>query len=139
MKGKTSPSNGGQAIPAAAAHVVAKVRHQALPYLKVFDERKRPIRGLRVRNGRHHAQLTLEHEHTGLKNESFDNRDAATTMSAVYGFMRTPGVVRCGWVVAADRRVFFCRLSDGGKRCIVHRFRSGLAGAARTGALAAGP
>ncbi len=63
MKGNTSPSNGSQAIPAAAAHVVAEVHHQALPYLKVFDERKHPIRGLWVRNGRYYAQLTIEDEH----------------------------------------------------------------------------
>ena len=31
------------------------------------DERKRPIRGLWVRNGRYYAQLTLEDEHTGQK------------------------------------------------------------------------
>ena len=69
MEEKSSPSNGGPEIPAAisAAHVVSKARHRSLPYSKVFDERKRPIRGLWVRNGRYYAQLTIEDEHTGRK------------------------------------------------------------------------
>ncbi len=33
----------------------------------MHDERKRPIRGLWVRNGRYYAQLTVEDEHTGQK------------------------------------------------------------------------
>jgi integrase len=36
-------------------------------YQRVFDERKRPIRALWVRNGRYYAQLTIEDEHTGQK------------------------------------------------------------------------
>jgi hypothetical protein len=67
MNGKASPRNGGQDIPAAAAEVVHTRQHRDAAYQKVSDERKRPIRGLWVRNGRYYAQLTLEDEHTGQK------------------------------------------------------------------------
>lgn len=42
-------------------------QHRAATYQRVFDERKRPVRGLWVRNGRYYAQLTIEDELTGLK------------------------------------------------------------------------
>src|SRR5437773_9258624 len=41
--------------------------HRRPTYQRAFDERKRPIRGLWVRNGRYYAQLTIEDEHTGEK------------------------------------------------------------------------
>ena len=42
-------------------------KHRAATYQRAFDERKRPIRGLWVRNGRFYAQLTIEDENTGKK------------------------------------------------------------------------
>ena len=42
-------------------------KHRRPTYQRAFDERKRPIRGLWVRNGRYYAQLTIEDEHTGEK------------------------------------------------------------------------
>ncbi len=53
MKGNVNPSKGGKDIFAPAAQVVHTNQHQVTPYLKVLDERKRPIRGLWVRNGRY--------------------------------------------------------------------------------------
>jgi len=52
---------------AAHAPVVPARRHQESPYLKVLDDRKRPIRGLWMRNGRFYAQLTVEDQETGRK------------------------------------------------------------------------
>ncbi len=42
-------------------------QHRRGQYQRVFDERKRPIRGLWIRNGRYYAQLTLEDHDTGAK------------------------------------------------------------------------
>lgn len=67
MKGNESQSNGGQNGLAAKAEVINTRQHQGAIYQKVADERKRPIRGLWMRNGRYYAQLTLEDEHTGRK------------------------------------------------------------------------
>ncbi len=43
------------------------------------DERKRAIRGLRVRNGGYYAQLTIEDEHTGQKKVRRVPLEGATT------------------------------------------------------------
>ena len=67
MKGNVNPSKGGKDIFAPATQVVHTNQHRVTPYLKVLDGRKRPIRGLWVRNGRYYAQLTLEDQHTGQK------------------------------------------------------------------------
>jgi integrase len=49
-------------------HGVARVpKHRGATYQRVCDERKRPIRGLWVRNGRYYAQITIEDQETGLK------------------------------------------------------------------------
>ena len=47
--------------------VVRSRQHRPATYQKVRDERKHPIRGLWVRNGRDYAQVTLEEPHTGVK------------------------------------------------------------------------
>jgi hypothetical protein len=52
------------------AEITSPVRsrqHHDTPYQRVRDERKRPIRGLWIRNDRYYAQLTLEDENTGQK------------------------------------------------------------------------
>lgn len=67
MKGNASPSNAGKVNLSAIAQIVHTHQHHGSTYQKVADERKRPIRGLWVRNGRYYAQLTLEDEHTGRK------------------------------------------------------------------------
>ena len=41
-------------------NLVASRPHRCPKYRKVLDERKHPIRGLWQRNGRYHAQLTIE-------------------------------------------------------------------------------
>jgi integrase len=46
---------------------VSARQHREKPYQRVRDERKRPIRGLWIRNQRYYAQLTLDDEHTGQK------------------------------------------------------------------------
>ena len=58
MRRKVSQSN-----PEGASTTILSLRthHQRpAPYQRVRDERKRPIRGLWVRNGRYYAQLTVE-------------------------------------------------------------------------------
>lgn len=67
MKGNVSTSNAPGNIPAAVAQVVRTSQHGLAAYQKVCDERKRPIRGLWVRNGRYYAQITVEDQHTGRK------------------------------------------------------------------------
>jgi len=67
MKGNASPSSGGKVNFVAGAQVEHIRKHRTTPYQRVVDERKRPIRGLWVRNGRYYAQLTIQDEHTGQK------------------------------------------------------------------------
>ena len=67
MKGNVSTSNPTGIVPAVSAQVVRTSQHQAPTYQKVCDERKRPLRGLWVRNGRYYAQMTVEDPHTGRK------------------------------------------------------------------------
>jgi len=43
-----------------SARVVASVNYAAIPYLKVTDDRKRPIRGLWVRNQRYYVRINVE-------------------------------------------------------------------------------
>src|ERR1039458_290199 len=47
--------------------VVGNGQHRRATYTKVCDQRKRPIRGLWVRNGRFYAQITVEEPVTGIK------------------------------------------------------------------------
>ena len=67
MKGNESTSKAASEIQAAQTQVVRTRQHRRSQYQKVSDERKRPIRGLWVRNNRFYAQLTLEDPHTGQK------------------------------------------------------------------------
>ena len=67
MKGNVSTSNPTGIVPAVSAQVVRTSQHQAPTYQKACDERKRPLRGLWVRNGRFYAQMTVEDPHTGRK------------------------------------------------------------------------
>jgi integrase len=67
MKGKASPSNDRKVIFAAGTQVVQTRQHRAAAYQRVVDERKRPIRGLWMRNNRYYAQLTIADQHTGQK------------------------------------------------------------------------
>ncbi len=65
MQTKASQSNPQIAPPDTST---VRIRHQRpAKYQRVHDERKRPIRGLWVRNGRYYAQLTVEDEQTGQK------------------------------------------------------------------------
>lgn len=54
-------------------------QHSGATYQKVRDDRKRPIRGLWIRNGRYYAQLTLEDPHTGQKQVRRVPLEKATT------------------------------------------------------------
>ena len=63
MKGNVSASNPTGIVPAVSAQVVRTSQHQAATYQKAYDERKRPLRGLWVRNGRYYAQMTVEDPH----------------------------------------------------------------------------
>jgi hypothetical protein len=67
MKSKVSPSNVSKNIFAADTQIVQTRQHRSAAYQRVVDERKRPIRGLWVRNSRYYAQLTIEDQHTGQK------------------------------------------------------------------------
>jgi integrase len=64
---------------AASASSISKNQHRKQRYHKVCDERKRPIRGLWVRNGRYYAQLTVEDLHTGQKSVRRVPLEKATT------------------------------------------------------------
>ena len=46
---------------------VRPIQHHGAIYRKVFDKRKRPIRGLWERNGRFYAQITVEDQISGVK------------------------------------------------------------------------
>ena len=61
MQAAVTESKGTPAI------IVSPKPHRHAAYSKVFDKRKRPIRGLWVRNGRFYAQLTTEDKATGIK------------------------------------------------------------------------
>ena len=54
-------------------------QHHTTPYQRVRDKRKRPIRGLWIRNDRYYAQLALEDEHTGQKKVRRVPLEGATT------------------------------------------------------------
>jgi integrase len=60
MKRDATPSNGPETS-------FSIQQHRPAPYQKVFDARKRRIRGLWLRNERFYAQLTIEDSGTGRK------------------------------------------------------------------------
>jgi integrase len=81
MQRKASQSNPQIALPDSST--VHTRRQREARYQRVYDERKRPIRGLWVRNERYYAQLTLEDEHTGQKQvHRIPLEDAATPAQA---------------------------------------------------------
>ncbi|MDB6125211.1 MAG: Integrase family protein [Pedosphaera sp.] len=64
MKGIATENN----VPAGTQGQNGRSRqHREHKYHRVVDERKRPIRGLWVRNNRYYAQLTIEDAETGHK------------------------------------------------------------------------
>jgi hypothetical protein len=65
MQRDASQSNPQVALPDSSTVHIRRQREAR--YQRVYDERKRPIRGLWVRNGRYYAQLTAEDDHTGQK------------------------------------------------------------------------
>lgn len=67
MKGIESHRNETLAVPGDSVHIVRSHQHRRSQYQKALDDRKRPLRGLWVRNGRFYAQLTLEDPRTGQK------------------------------------------------------------------------
>jgi integrase len=68
VKGNESTGNGSNGQSAGSAlQAVRTGQHRQSTYQKVRDERKRPIRGLWLRNGRYYAQITLEEPKTGVK------------------------------------------------------------------------
>jgi hypothetical protein len=73
--------NGSQSNhPIAATSSSVRTRHHRdTPYQRVRDERKRPIRGLWIRNDRYYAQLTLEDNNTGQKRVRCVPLEGATT------------------------------------------------------------
>ena len=79
MKGSETTSNDGGGISAAPATIVRSRQHRPAGYQKVRDERKHPIRGLWVRNGRYYAQVTLEEPTTGVKSVRRVPLENATT------------------------------------------------------------
>jgi integrase len=77
MQSNASQSNPQVALPdSSTVHIR---RQREAQYQRVQDERKRPIRGLWVRNGRYYAQITLEDQHTGQKQVRRVPLEKATT------------------------------------------------------------
>src|SRR5438128_6599734 len=62
MKATVSRSNSQLSV---RTEPVRNREHRHLTYQRVFDERKRPIRGLWIRNDRYYAQLAILNESTG--------------------------------------------------------------------------
>lgn len=67
MKDIESHRNETLAVPGDSPHNVRLQQHRRSHYQKVLDDRKRPLRGLWIRNGRYYAQLTVEDPHSGKK------------------------------------------------------------------------
>lgn len=63
-------------------------RHRAGGYQKVFDGRKRAVRGLWVRNGRYYARLAIPHPGTGVKQVRRVPLESATTDAAAQAALR---------------------------------------------------
>ena len=79
MNGDASTSKAAGSIPAVAAQVIRTRQHATATYQKVQDERKRPIRGLWVRNQRYYAQMTVEDPTTGKKQVRRVHLEGAST------------------------------------------------------------
>ncbi len=98
MKAKAAEST-GQIQP----HIVASL-HRRATYQRVFDERKRAIRGLWVRNGRYYAQLTIEDEETGEKTVRRVPLEGATSPSQARAKMEALKVDRGRGLLPVLRR-----------------------------------
>jgi integrase len=74
---------------ASTAQIVTRRQHGAGQYSKVFDQRKRRVRGLWERNGTFYAQLTVLDEATGkkivrrIRLEDADDKPVSTVAEAV--------------------------------------------------------
>ena len=101
MQRNASQSNPQVALPdSSTVHIR---RQREAQYQRVYDERKRPIRGLWVRNGRYYAQLTVEDDHTGQSSRRrvpLEGRKAADMPT--FGFHRQ---------ILAYPHAFLCRFS----------------------------
>jgi hypothetical protein len=75
-----------RAMPSTHQPIVAERQHDTAKYQKVFDQRKRRIRGLWVRNDRYYAQLTVPDQNSGKKIvrrvclEDPDSKEPVTTV-----------------------------------------------------------
>jgi hypothetical protein len=86
--------------------------HRRLRYQRVFDERKRPIRGLWVRNGRCPAQLAILNEATGeTRNVAFEKGRRLTFLDC-YFEIGSP----------LSRVTFFVLCSAGSEPCFSCKF-----------------
>ena len=75
---------------------VSNREHRQRSYQRVFDERKRPIRGLWVRNGRYYAQLAILNEDTGERKVRRVPLEGATTPAQARSKMEELRVDRRG-------------------------------------------
>lgn len=111
MKGNASQSKPGS-LPAGSTLADSTRQHRAAKYKKVFDERKRAIRGLWVRNGRYYAQLTLEDQVTGKKSvRRIPLEDATTPAQAVAALQEKLVQRRKGQAIAQRRAPTFADFS----------------------------
>jgi hypothetical protein len=94
VKGIESHRNETLAVPGDPAHNVRSQQHRRSHYQKVLDDRKRPLRGLWIRNGRYYAQLTVEDPHTGIKQVRRVPLENATTSAQARKALETMQVQR---------------------------------------------
>ncbi|MEN9574805.1 MAG: hypothetical protein RL514_2660 [Verrucomicrobiota bacterium] len=73
---------------APVGHDLRKHSHQHGNYQKVLDARKRPVRGLWVRNGRYYARVTLPHPGTDATQVRRVPLEAATTVAEAQAALR---------------------------------------------------
>lgn len=69
------------ATPSKGAKTIFESEHKATYYQKALDARKRPIRGLWVRNGRYYARVTVVDPNNGKKEVRRVPLEAATTVA----------------------------------------------------------
>ena len=96
MKGNETQSGN----PASADVKFSARQHASTAYAKVFDQRKRRVRGLWERNGTFYAQMTLPHPTTGLpvvrrvRLEDKDTHQPVTTIPQAIAIMNKMKVQR---------------------------------------------
>jgi hypothetical protein len=79
-------------------------QHRRGTYMKVHDERKRPIRGLWSRNGRYYAQIAIEDPHASVKEVKRVPLEKATTAAQARDAMHELIVDRRKGVLAVLKR-----------------------------------